>query len=178
MKLESAVPFMPVRSLCVTAAMTALICIMTVVPRIPIPLGYAHLGDAVIFVVVLYMGQKEGAIAASVGSAFADLIGGFPIWIVPTLIIKYGMAVVLWRFVNRTASHKGIRSPYVWLGLILSAAWMVVGYTLGGAILYGGLAVGLTAAPGLIAEGILNVIAAVAMAVLLERVGFHIVKGE
>ena len=57
-----------VRTLCRTAVMAALICILTMVPRIPIPLGYAHLGDAAIFLVVLFVGRKEGAMAASIGS--------------------------------------------------------------------------------------------------------------
>ena len=35
-----------VRELCLAAVMAAVVFLATFVPRIPIPLGYAHLGDA------------------------------------------------------------------------------------------------------------------------------------
>lgn len=154
--------------------MAAFICIMTMVPRIPIPLGYAHLGDAVIFLLALYGNHKECGLAASMGSALADLIGGFPIWIIPTLIIKYIMVVIVWEAVKSLTGRPRILSWPVLLGFCLSALWMVLGYTLGGALLYGGIAVGLTATPGLIFEGIVNVVAAIAVGILLERTGFTI----
>ncbi len=34
------------KTLCLTAVLAAFVFIMTFVPKIPIPLGYAHLGDA------------------------------------------------------------------------------------------------------------------------------------
>ena len=37
------------------ALMTALVFIATYLPHIPIPLGYAHLGDAVIFLLALLL---------------------------------------------------------------------------------------------------------------------------
>ena len=157
-----------VRTLCRTAVMAALICILTMVPRIPIPLGYAHLGDAAIFLVVLFVGRKEGAMAASIGSAFADFLGGFPIWVVPTLLIKFGMAEILWRIAGRQTKLFTLKT---FSGMFLSAAWMVLGYTLAGALLYGGLAVGLTSTPGLALEGGVNLLAAYAAGIVLERSG-------
>jgi uncharacterized membrane protein len=174
MKYESTAPLLTTRSICKTAVMTALICLMTVVPRIPIPLGYAHLGDAVIFLVVLYVGYKEGAIAASLGSAMADLIGGFPIWVIPTVIIKYGMVVIIWEILRRNSGHGKILSPWMLLSVLLSALWMVLGYTIGGAILYGGIDVGLTATPGLIFEGLFNGIIAVGAGIVLEKAGLSV----
>ena len=82
------------KELCFTAILTAVIFVMTFVPKIPIPLGYAHLGDAAIFLAVVIAGGRQGAIAAAIGSALADFIGGFPIWVVPTLVIKYVMAYI------------------------------------------------------------------------------------
>ena len=78
-------------SLCYAAVLTALVFVLTFVPKIPIPLGYAHLGDAIIFASVLFSTRRQAALAASVGSALSDFIGGFPLWIIPTLIIKYVM---------------------------------------------------------------------------------------
>ena len=73
-----------------TALMTALVFVATYLPHIPIPLGYAHLGDAVIFLLALLAPRRSTLVAACIGSALADLLGGFAIWIVPTLVIHHG----------------------------------------------------------------------------------------
>ena len=166
---EKKQPVFKVRSLCITAVMAALICILTMIPRVPIPLGYAHLGDAAIFLIALYVGRREGAIAASIGSAMADLLGGFPIWILATLVIKYIMVEIIW--LTADDSHRLLKFR-TFLGLFLSAIWMVISYTLAGALLYGGLPAGLTMVPGLIAEGLVNLAAAYAAGLVLERSGF------
>ena len=162
---------MSTRSLCLTAVMAAFICIMTVVPRIPIPLGYAHLGDAALWLVVLYVGRREGAIAASIGSAFADFLGGFSIWIVPTLLIKYSMAEILWRFARPDTKNWRLLSGRTFSGLLFSSLWMVFFYTIVGAVLYDSLEAGLTSTPGLLLEGGLNMIAAYGAGIVLERTG-------
>ena len=82
------------KQLCLTGVMAALVFLMTFIPKVPIPLGYAHLGDGMIFIAAYIIGKKEGMIAAAIGSALADLIGGFPIWILPTFIIKLVMAYI------------------------------------------------------------------------------------
>lgn len=163
-----------VRSLCLTAVMAAFICIMTLVPRIPIPLGYAHLGDAALFLAVLYVGRREGAVAASIGSAFADFLGGFSIWIIPTLFIKYIMAELLWKFARPDERSWKLFSARTLLGFVLSGLWMAAAYTSAGAALYGGIEAGLTSTPGLLLEAGINIVAAYGAAVVLDRTGlFH-----
>ena len=84
------------REIVFTGLMTALVFIATFVPHIPIPLGYAHLGDAVIFLLALLVPRRPAIIAACLGSALADLLGGFALWAVPTIVIKYGMAEIVY----------------------------------------------------------------------------------
>ncbi len=73
-----------------TGLMTALVLIATLFFKIPVPFtnGYVHLGDSMIFVAAIILGWKGGAFAAGVGSAFADILGGYTHWALPTLIIK------------------------------------------------------------------------------------------
>lgn len=80
-----------------TGIMTALVFIATFVIKIPIPAtdGYIHLGDCMIFLAALLLGWKYGAFAAGIGSMLADLIGGYPHWAIPTLIIKALMAILV-----------------------------------------------------------------------------------
>lgn len=147
------------KQICVTAVMVTFIFLMTIIPRIPIPLGYAHLGDAAIFWCVYFVGRKEGVIAGCIGSAMADFFGGFPIWILPTLLIKFMMAETFW-FVVKGNIKQGKRFSFlVIVGLILALLVMTVGYTLFGAALYGSLEVGLMSAPGLLLESVVNMIA-------------------
>ena len=150
-----------------------LICIMTAVPRIPIPLGYAHLGDAFIVLAVLFAGRREGIWAAGIGSALADLLGGFPIWIVPTLIIKSVMAFLLAKIACDAEGNCRVFSVRTLIGVLVCMAWMVFGYTIAGAVLYGGLAAGLSSTPGLAAKAVVNTVIAYAAGGLLEKAGFR-----
>lgn len=158
-----------IRTICITAIMTAIICIMTAVPKIPIPLGYAHLGDAFIVLTVLFVGKKEGILAAGIGSAMADLLGGFPVWVIPTLIIKCIMAWILGRIAYGKNDELHFFSFSTAIGVLASMVWMVAGYTIAGAILYGGIAVGLTSTPGLAVKAGMNMIIAYVVGSLFEK---------
>ena len=67
-----------VREFCLAAVMAAVASRDLCAACIPILLGYAHLGDAAIFLMVLFLGRRETLIAACFGSALSDLLGGFP----------------------------------------------------------------------------------------------------
>jgi len=134
-----------------TAMMSALIFIATFVPKIPIPLGYAHLGDAVIFLTVILCGRRIGIFSGVVGSALADLLSGFPIWILPTIFIKAAMAETFFRLRNKNFI----------LALVAACLVMTAGYTVFGAMLYGSLTVGLTSTLGLLIESAVNIFVAV-----------------
>ena len=47
-----------VAQMCVTAVLMALTCVATMVVQIPIPLGYAHLGDSVILISAYFLGYR------------------------------------------------------------------------------------------------------------------------
>lgn len=145
------------KDLCLTALFTAIVFVMTFVPKIPIPLGYAHLGDAAVLLAVVLLGRRQGAIAGAVGSALADLIGGFAIWIVPTFVIKYIMAWIfgiLYKCQHDKFVINGGNLTAVFLGLV----WMVAAYTIFGAILYDSLEAGLSSTPGLALKALLNAV--------------------
>lgn len=147
-----------VRQMCFTALMIAFVFLMTLIPRVPIPLGYAHLGDAAIFLVLTFVGKREGLLAGCLGSALADFISGFAIWILPTLVVKWAMAYVFWYFALRNKKYKANNLQTV-VAIILASLVMVAGYTLFGTLLYNSIAIGITSALPLLAEGIANIIA-------------------
>lgn len=157
------------KMLCLTAVLAAFVFIMTFVPKIPIPLGYAHLGDAVIYLLVLFISRREACLAAAIGSAFADLMGGFPIWILPTLIIKWVMVEAVFWMVRPDILPCKFLSVRMVLAFFVSSAWMVVSYTAAGAILYSSVASALPMVPGLIGEGIINMAVAFAAGMVLRH---------
>lgn len=165
--------YLSTRQLCVSAIMGTLVFIMTIVPRVPIPLGYAHLGDAMIFLVVLFAGRREGIVAGCIGSALADLIGGFPLWIGPTLLIKFLMAEVFWQIALKGTKKAMLFSIRTITGLVFSCLVMAAGYTLFGAILYDSLALGIASTPGLLMEGIVNIVAFYVAGAVLCRKGLN-----
>ena len=76
------------------AMMAALIFAGTYTFKIPIAItgGYTHLGDCAIFVGVMLLGRKDGALAAALGAALSALLSGAMRWVLPTFIIR-----ALWR---------------------------------------------------------------------------------
>ena len=140
------------------AVMSALVFIATFVPKIPIPLGYAHLGDAAIFLVVIFCGRRVGIISAVVGSALADILSGFPIWVVPTIIIKAAMA----------ESFVKLQRQNFLIAIITASLIMTAGYTIFGAILYNSLAAGLASTPGLLLKSIVNIVITVVLSAALK----------
>ena len=62
-----------------TAMMAAIIFVCTYTFKVPIAItgGYTHLGDCAIFIGVMLLGRKQGTVAAALGAAMSDLLGGF-----------------------------------------------------------------------------------------------------
>ena len=144
--------------LCIFALYMALICLVTMFTKIPIPLGYAHLGDCLILIFSLLYGGKAGFVVGGVGSAMADFLGGFPYWVVPTFLIKGIMAVLVSLIARDKAGKYKIYSIRTVVAVVIGMLFMVVGYVIAGGIMEG-FAAGLESAPGLLLKSIVNIIA-------------------
>ena len=88
--------------LVLTALMVCLVLLATYIIKIPSPFtqGYVHLGDTMIFLSVLLLGKKGGAAAAGLGSALADLLGGYAAYAPWTFLIKALMAFIMGAFIE------------------------------------------------------------------------------
>ncbi|MFO7659932.1 MAG: ECF transporter S component [Candidatus Cloacimonadaceae bacterium] len=68
---------------------TIAVMVITLFIRIPLPSkGYFNFGDVAVVFSGLFLGFKGGAIAGGIGSALADILGGFPLFAPLTLIAK------------------------------------------------------------------------------------------
>lgn len=157
------------RFLCATAVMAALVCVATMVIQIPIPLGYANLGSACILLATLFIGKRSGIWAGGIGSALADLLTGFAGWALPTFIIKSMIAFWAGSIAYKKDGTCTLFSVRTLIACLIAMVWMVAGYTVAGAILYGGWVQGLASAPGLAAEGVLNLAVFYGMGSLFEK---------
>ena len=157
-------PTVSAQELCMTAVMTALVFLATFVPHIPVPLGYAHLGDAVIFLLALLLRRRDALFAACVGSALSDVLGGFALWALPTLVIKFLMVEVVCRVAGSAPGTARTAAAF-----LASSLWMAAAYTAFGALLYASVAAGLASAPGLLMEGVVNTAVALLVLPALRR---------
>jgi uncharacterized membrane protein len=72
-----------------TVGIGVAILVITSTIKIPLPSkGYFNFGDVAVVFGGLFLGWKNGALAGGVGSALADVIGGFPLFAPLTLIAK------------------------------------------------------------------------------------------
>lgn len=76
------------KQLVTTALFAAVITVVTAyLFHIPFPTGYIHLGDAVIYLAACILPLPYAIAAAAIGAGLADLLT-FPIWVLPTVVIK------------------------------------------------------------------------------------------
>ena len=78
------------KKLILCALFAALACVATLSIRIPTPGtgGYIHPGDAIVILSGIFLGPVYGALAAGIGSALADLIGGYFLYVPITFLVK------------------------------------------------------------------------------------------
>jgi uncharacterized membrane protein len=106
------------------AIMSALVAAGTLIIRIPNPMGgYFNVGDVMIFVAALTFKPLIGGVAGGLGSAIADIIG-FPVFAVPTLVIKGLEGLLASLIKNKKSVFRDI------LAVAVAGAEMVVGYLL------------------------------------------------
>lgn len=147
--------------------LAALIFVATSFFKLPVSItqGYIHLGDGFILLGAALLGNTA-IIAAALGSALADLLGGYTMYILPTFLIKGAVAVVAVAFLHKE------RPLWVHIaGMALAEAVMVLGYFLAEWLILG---YGLAAASGAvfpnIVQGLSGVIIGAVLLPLMKRV--------
>lgn len=121
------------------ALMAAITAIATMVIRIPSfgGTGYVNVGDAAVLLCSWLIGGIYGALASGIGSAMADLLGGYAYYVPGTFAIKFTMALVAWIIYKRLDGHSK-NKVYVYIISALPAeVIMVVGYFLYKAFILG-----------------------------------------
>ena len=157
-----------IHQLTLGAMLAALIFVATSFFKLPVSItqGYIHLGDGFILLGAALLGNPTAILAAALGSALADLLGGYTMYILPTFLIKGAMAVVA------VATLAKERPMWVRiLGMVIAEAVMVLGYFAAEWLVLG---YGMAAAAGAvfpnIVQGLSGVVIGVVLLPLMKRV--------
>ncbi len=153
------------KELTITAVLAALTFVITRSIQIPIPLGYFNVGNSIILLGCLLVPLPLGTLAGSIGSALADLTS-FPLYTLPTLVIKALMPVVFYLISSIPTKKYKLYIPAVAISTLIP----LFGYTLTGAFFEHSLAAGMAQFPGLLIEYAANL----AIFVLLYRPVLHL----
>lgn len=118
------------KRICLTAAFTALCCAATLI-AVPLPIGYFNLGDIFVLLSAWILGPVYGVIAASLGSAAADLLSGYALYAPATLLIKGAVALsasLLYSLLKRLIKNEKLDILPRAFAAIVAEAVMVLGY--------------------------------------------------
>ncbi len=120
------------RKIVFSALFAALCCVLTMIIRVPSPIGgFMNLGDAAVLASGYFLGGTYGFLAAAIGSALADIFSAYALYAPATFIIKGLMAFVLHLFTKSNKKHR------VAVGAVLSEILMCAGYYVFEGFLYG-----------------------------------------
>jgi uncharacterized membrane protein len=117
------------------AVLAAVTAVLTLLPKVPIPgtQGYVHLGDAAVVFTALVLGPITALLAGGLGTAAADLLGGYAQW-APISFVVHGLQGLAIGLLIRMRPRSIILAVAAGaLGTLVMAA----GYFLGGLVLEG-----------------------------------------
>ena len=121
----------------ITALMTSMVCVATMIIKIPSPMkGYLNIGDCIVLLCGWLLPPGYGFIAAGLGSALADLFSGYVVYAPATFLIKGSMALVAYACFKLMHKKIGKLASYI-VGGVLAEMLMVSGYFVFEGILYG-----------------------------------------
>jgi uncharacterized membrane protein len=156
------------RKLVLSGLFAALICVVTLVAKFPVPGAtgaYVNAGDGVIYAAAIVMSGPWAALAAGVGSMFSDLLAGAAVYAPATLVVKAAMGLIV---SAALFGRKASVSRYI-IFMALGSLVMVAGYGIyeffvfGYAVMLGNLSFDLIQAVGGVIIGLL-------LALLVRRI--------
>ena len=101
--------------------------------KVPSIGGFIHIGDCMVFLSVIVLGKKNGAVSSALGMFLVDVLGGYYFWAPFTLIIKGAMAYIAGLILERMVESK---KAYI-IAFLISGVFMVIAYFFAGIIVAG-----------------------------------------
>ncbi len=160
------------RDIVLSGILIALVFIATKFINIRLPIsingGLIHLGNVMLFMAAIVFGKKKGAVAGAFGMGLFDVVSGWMAWAPFTFIIRgvmgYMVGSIAW-----ASSRKGDSFFWNLLAILLSGVWMIAGYYLTEAILYGNWITPMTSIPGNIIQIVSGIIIGLPLVKALKK---------
>ena len=139
-----------------TALFAALACVATMSIRIPTPgtSGYIHPGDAIMILAGVFLGPGWGFLAGGIGSAMADLLGGYFVYVPITFVIKGLISLISGLIYQKLGTTSKSRYTAVILGGVVDIVLVAGGYFLCEAVFLYGFAASAASIPANIIQGV------------------------
>ena len=150
------------------ALLAAFTTVATLVIQIPTPTkGYLNLGDCFVNISAWLLGPVWGTAAAGIGSAMADAIGGYWIYVPITLLIKSLMALASYQIYQKLSENNSFRARIT--AACVAEIIMILGYAGFEAALYGSLTTALLGMPSNLVQGIMGAASSVTIYELIMK---------
>lgn len=149
-----------------SSVFAALIFVVTAyLPRLPIPPGYIHFGDAFICIVACLLPAPYAAASAAIGAASADMLTGYAVWAPATLVIKAAMALIFCPHSQKIATGRNIAAG------VISGLMGTAGYYIYEGLAISDFTVALAGIPYNVIQGVGSMVVFVVAALALDRAG-------
>lgn len=151
------------------AMMVALTVTLSIIFIIPVPAtkGFVTLCEVGIYASAMLFGPTGGLLVGALSGGLIDLISGYPEWAIFSIIIHGIQGLILGYFYAKYPSRKGLSG-----GFLLASLFMIIGYALATALLYGWPA-GLASLPGNCVQNIFGIAVTIPLFHALQKVLRH-----
>ena len=159
------------KKMVIAAMFAALACVATMAIRIPTPGtgGYIHPGDAVVILCGIFLNPGAAFLAAGMGSAMADLLGGYFLYVPLTFVIKGLVAFLAGHAFRRLSGHLKNRTVAVAICGLIDVALVAGGYCFCESFIYG-TAAAFVSVPANLIQGASGLVISTALFPLLAAV--------
>lgn len=156
------------KKLVISSLSAALSLVATLFFAFPLPTGYANLGDCFAYLAGFALGGPWGAVAAGLGIALADLLGGYGVYAIATFIIKAFIA-----FCGAMAAKLSKDGKFKFIIIaalsLLGEAMMVLGYFFFESVFLGVGAAAIASVVGNLTQAAVGVVTSTVLAVVFTK---------
>ena len=158
-----------VQNMAFAGLFAALVCVMTLVVRIPSPTGYTNLGDCMILLGAFVLGPVWGFAAGGIGSMIADLLAGYASYAPATFLVKGCIALIAALLCRAFQKHGKLNVPARILSCTVGELFMVAGYLVFETWIMGYGAAALESVPGNLMQGLVGIVLGIVLYRLLAK---------
>ena len=161
-----------IKKIIIAAMLSAVIAVATMIIRIPSPTGYVNFGDCFVLIAGWLLGPF-GILAAAIGSALADFLSSYTIYIIPTFIIKGCMALCAWLLFKGISKggKKRIAASYI-TSAVIAEIIMISGYFVFEAIFFNPM-LAVQSVLGNVFQGLTGIVAGTLLISVINRYNLY-----